>query len=113
MAMEPSIAQGVAIELDYLINEGWKGGWKFIVESDGFRIVPPVELTSKPDFVDALREYVWNVSAFVAYANYVSIELNQDGDYTMRSQMDSGHGYYIIFESKARLVPDPYMRIKQ
>jgi hypothetical protein len=66
MPMEASIAQGIAIELDYLINEGWRGGWKFNVEPDGFRIVPPAELTSKENFSDILKEYVWNISAFVA-----------------------------------------------
>jgi hypothetical protein len=109
--MEPSIAQGVAVELDYLINEGWKGGWKFVAEPDGFRIIPPIELTSRSDFADILQEYVWNVSAFVAYANYVSIELTDDGGYLMRSQMESGNGYYIIFEPRTRTVPNPYVRI--
>jgi hypothetical protein len=113
MAMEPSIAQGVAVELNYLINEGWKGGWKFIVESDGFRIIPPVELTSQPDFADVLRDYVWNVSAFVSYSNYVCIELRDDGGYIMRSHMDSGHGYFIIFESATRVINNPYILVKQ
>jgi hypothetical protein len=111
--MEPSTAHGVAVELDYLINEGWKGGWKFVVEPDGFRITPPIELVSRVDFSDVLTDYVWHVSAFVAYSKYVSIEMTDDGGYLMRSQTETGNGYYIVFEPKARIVINPYMRMKQ
>jgi hypothetical protein len=112
MPMEPSIAQGVAVELDYLINEGWRGGWQFEIELDGFRIVPPPELAAQADFDSILREYVWNVGRFIAYSQYFSIEKTKDGGYIFRSQTDTGNGFFVIFEPKNRNVIKPYTRSK-
>jgi hypothetical protein len=108
--MEASVAQGVAVELDYLINEAGLSVWKFSEERDGFRVVPPPDLAAKLNFPEILIDFVWTVSRFVAYGNYMSVQLLTNGDYLLSSHMESGHGYEIVFESQSRPLPNAYHR---
>jgi hypothetical protein len=110
MPMEASVAQGVAVELDYLLNEAGRGVWKFVEEPDGFRIIPPPGLAAQTDFTDLLDEFVWKISRFVAYSNYMSVELQTNGNYVLNSHMKSGNGYVIVFESRSRPVGNAYHR---
>jgi hypothetical protein len=92
--MSPDIALGVSVELKFLL----KPEWKLIEEADRFRIKPPPGSNTKPDFHQLLREELWRIAQFVAYAHFVSISKNEDGGYTIVSSMESGNGYTIVFE---------------
>ena len=92
--MTPDVAQGVSVELKFLL----KPEWTLIQEADRFRIKPPPGSNTKPDFHQFLREELWRIAQFVAYAHFVSISKNEDGGYTIVSSMESGNGYTIVFE---------------
>jgi hypothetical protein len=111
MPMEPSIEQGVAYELHYLFNEKMQTGWQFVIDNDRFVAVPPLTLTAQDNFAQLLEQFVLEVSSFVAYGHYVSIERRADGGYTMRSSLDSGNGYQIDFEPVHRHLANPYQLV--
>ena len=108
MPMEPSIEQGIAYELHYLFNERAQTGWQFIIDNDRFVAVPPLSVAAQDNFPQLLKQFVLEVSSFVAYQYYVSIDRNADGGYTLRSSLESGHGYQIDFLPVHRHLANPY-----
>ncbi len=93
--MTPDIAQGVSVELKFLL----KPEWTLIQEPDRFRIKPPPGSSAQPDFHQLLRDEVWRIAQFVAYLHFVSIARNDDGSFTIVSKMESGNGFAIVFET--------------
>lgn len=109
--MEPSIEQGIAYELHYLFNERAKTGWQFTIDNDRFVAVPPLHLAAQEDFSQELEKIVLEVSNFVAYKYYISIDLRSDGGYTVQSELESGNGYRIDFEPAHRHLVNPYQLV--
>ena len=91
--MTPDTAQGVAAELNFVLQEGWS----FTREPSGFRIKPPPASQTGSNFKEILRSEVWRIAQFVAYADFVSIARHEDGGYVVVSRSASGNSFEIIF----------------
>ena len=92
--MKPDIAQGVAVELRFLL----KDGWSLLEERNQFRIKPPASVLRSTTFQQDLRSEIWRIASFVAYSDFVSIQKMPDGNYTIVSRMGSGDGFAILFD---------------
>ena len=92
--MRSDIAQGVAIELNFLL----KPGWKLFEEPEHFRIVAPSALNRIETASIDLRHEVWRIAQFVAYSDYVSIQKTAEGGYRLISKTASGEGFEIAFD---------------
>ncbi len=92
--MNPDTALGLSAELEFLLQSGWLQ----IREAERIRIVAPVDAISSKRFADDLKSEVWRIARFVAYPDFVSITRNGDGGYSIRSKIDSGGSFEILFE---------------
>jgi hypothetical protein len=92
--MNPDIAQGIAVELRDILKEGWT----FVEEPERFVVNPPT--TSPGDTISPrlLRDEVWRIARFVAYADFVTITKTPGGEFSIVSRNSSGHGFEIVFE---------------
>ena len=91
--MDADTALGVSSELRFLLKDGWTS----VREPERFVVKPPHEMTIKPEFSRELRDEVWRIANFVAYAHFVSIQKLPDGSFVLTSKMASNDGFEIVF----------------
>jgi hypothetical protein len=94
--MPPDTAQGVGIELEFLL----KDGWDLLREPNGFRITAHAGTLDIEHRKQKLNDEVWRIARFVAYAYFVSISRNEDGSYTIFSKRSPKEGFEIVVEAK-------------
>ena len=94
--MEESIELGINAELDHILKPGWSQRLEY--ENDLFRVMLPQNEPDKSTARAELYSEVWRIARFVAYSNFSSISKNPDGGYTLKSNMESGNGYEILFD---------------
>lgn len=92
--MNPDIALGISSELRFLL----KDGWTFVQEPDRFRVKSPIDAGHDSAFDRQIREEVWRIAQFVAYANFVSITSTPEGGFSLVSRNVAGNGFEILFE---------------
>ena len=90
--MPPDTAQGVEIELRFLL----KDGWILTREPRGFRIVALAGTLDPARRHLELNDEVWRIARFVAYSPFVSITKNADGSYTIVSKRSEDEGFEVV-----------------
>ena len=94
--MEESIRQGINAELNFTLKPGWSQ--RLEPGRESFRVSLPQNEPDKSAARAELYSEVWRIARFVAYSNFSSISKNPDGGYTLKSNMESGNGYEILFD---------------
>ena len=91
--MTPEIAQAIAIELNFTL----KPNWTVVETPQRFEVTAAAADRGAPDFAGQLRQEVWRIAHFIAYAHFVSIESDGHGGYLLTSRMDTGDGFEVHF----------------
>jgi hypothetical protein len=94
VTMSKSTGMGVLAEVESLL----KPGWTAFRDAKLVRVLPPTGFEATKDFEVILKSEVWRVAQFVAYENFVSIQINDDGGFTLISKIADGGGFKIKFE---------------
>ena len=95
VTMSESTGIGVLAEVESLLKPGWMASR----EAKLVRVSPPAGFAATKDFRDILKSEVWRVAQFVAYEDFVSIQIDDDGGFTLTSKIADGGGFKIKFAS--------------
>ena len=93
--MNPDISQAIAVELGFALKRDWVA----TETANQFRVSPSAADRQLANFPRVLREEVWRVAQFIAYAHFVSIQQIDGGGYLLVSKNSEGNGFQVQFEA--------------